>query len=225
MLQRDRIKAVIFDMDGLMLDTEPIYRMAWKQAVADCGYQFEEDGWYAQFVGRSNDDCDRLMQDIFGSSYPVKQCRDLRDRHWRHYIAANGIPLKPGLIDLLDYLDKLGMPKAIATASPRTEADLSIAASGIGTWFIHTTTGDEVLQNKPAPDIYLESARKLGVEPQDCLVFEDSNSGATAAVTAGATTIVVPDLQPPQAEIVQRTYRVVDSLHAACNLLEAAWAA
>ena len=224
MLDRDRVQAVIFDMDGLMLDTEPIYYTAWKLAVADCGYQFDEE-WYSKFVGRSNDDCDLMMLEIFGSDYPVAKCRELRDRHWRQQILDNSIPLKPGLVELLDFLEALDLPKAIATASLRSEAALSITASGIGPRFVHSTAGDEVPNNKPAPDIYIESARKLGVAPQNCLVFEDSNAGATAAVSAGAMTIMVPDLQPPHPDVAARAFQVVDSLHDAHQILAEIWVA
>ena len=222
MLHSDRIKAAIFDMDGLMLDTEPIYRQAWTLAIADCGFTLDSYQ-YEQLVGRSNDDCDRLMVELFGDDYPVERCRQLRDCYWRSQIVENGIPLKPGLHDLLDYLDKCQLPTAIATASLRSEAELSIATSGIGERFRHSTAGDEVTCNKPAPDIYIETARKLGVEPHQCLVFEDSNAGATAAIRAGATAIVVPDLQPPHPDIIDGAYSVVDSLHAAQQLLEVAW--
>ena len=222
MLQSDRIKAAIFDMDGLMLDTEPIYRQAWTLAISDCGFTLDSCQ-YGQLVGRSNDDCDRLMRELFGKDYPVERCRQLRDRYWRSQIVENGIPLKPGLHDLLDYLDSRRLPTAIATASLRSEAELSIGISGIGKRFRHSTAGDEVTRNKPAPDIYIETARKLGVEPDRCLVFEDSNAGATAAIRAGAIAIVVPDLQTPHPEIVDGAYKVVDSLHAARQLLEAAW--
>ncbi len=222
MLHPDRIRAAIFDMDGLMLDTEPIYRRAWTLAIADCGFTLEASQ-YEQLVGRSNDDCDRFMAEQFGSDYPVERCRELRDRYWRLHIAEDGIPLKSGLYDLLDYLDRCQIPTAIATASLRSEAALSIANSGIGKRFRYSTAGDEVARNKPAPDIYIETARKLKVEPYQCLVFEDSNAGATAAIRAGAIAIVVPDLQPPEPAVIEGAYSVVDSLHTARQLLETVW--
>lgn len=222
MLHRNHIKAAIFDMDGLMLDTEPIYRKAWSLAVADCGFTLDNDH-YNHLVGRSNDDCDRIMSELYGQDYPLEQCRQLRDRYWRSEIIEHGIPLKPGLHDLLDYLDDLELPTAIATASLRSEASLSIEKSGIGERFRCSTAGDEVPNNKPAPDIYLETARKLGVDPQECLVFEDSNAGATAAIQSGAIAIVVPDLQTPQPTVIDGAYAIVDSLRAARKLLVTAW--
>ncbi|MGK7911992.1 MAG: HAD family hydrolase [Synechococcus sp.] len=222
MLHRDRIKAAIFDMDGLMLDTEPIYRKAWTLAVADCGYTLDNNH-YEYLVGCSNDDCDRFMLDLFGEDYPVDRCRQLRDCFWRSEIANNGIPLKPGLHELLDYLQAMELPTAIATASLRSEAALSLATSGIGNRFQFSTAGDEVPNNKPAPDIYIETARKLGIAPHECLVFEDSNTGATAAIQSGAIAIVVPDLQPPHPTVVEGSYSVVKSLHSARQLLEEAW--
>lgn len=223
MLHPDTIDAAIFDMDGLMLDTEPIYRLAWTRAIAAVGYSFEER-LYAQFVGRSNDDCDRLTLELFGPDFPIDRCRLLRDECWRYQIANQGIPLRPGLVELLDLLDDLCLPRAIATASVRGEAELSLAAANIGDRFHSLTTGDDVVQNKPAPDIYLEAARKMGVEPNRCLVFEDSNAGAIAAITAGTLTIVVPDLQQPTDRLVSLAYAILPSLHDARDAIAAAWA-
>ncbi|WP_017327626.1 HAD family phosphatase [Synechococcus sp. PCC 7336] len=219
MLNRDRIRAVVFDLDGLMLNTEPIYRLAWQRAVTDLGYELAGD-WYGGFVGRSNEDCDRLLLEIFGREFPVRDCRGLREQHWRQHILANGIPLQPGLLELLDLLEALDIPKAIATASHRSEAQLSISAAGIGPRFAHAIAGDEVPNNKPAPDIYIQAARQLGVAPEHCLVFEDSNTGAKAAAAAGAVTVMVPDLQQPEPEVLSSLYRVLPSLHEACCLVE-----
>ncbi|MEO1131864.1 MAG: HAD family phosphatase [Cyanobacteria bacterium J06639_1] len=214
------IRAAIFDMDGLMLDTEPIYRKAWLRATADMGYQLADD-FYSSFVGRSNDDCDRLMQATFGEDLPIEKLRERRDFFWRETIREDGVPLRPGLLKLLDWLEEREIPKAIATASDRAEADISLSATDIMPRFHSITAGNEVANNKPAPDIYLEAARKLGVAPEYCIAFEDSNAGAIAATAAGIPTILVPDLQTPAPETLSRVFAVFPSLLDARTMLAA----
>lgn len=202
-----------------MLDTEPIYRQAWLSAAADMGYHLEDD-FYSSFVGRSNADCDRLMQDRFGDDLPVAKLRSRRDYFWRKTIRAGGIPLRPGLLDLLDWLEARDIPKAIATASDREDAEFSLSATDIVPRFHSVTAGNEVPNNKPAPDIYLAAAHKLGVTPEHCIAFEDSNAGALASTSAGIPTILVPDLQVPTSETLSRVFVALASLHEARNILD-----
>lgn len=201
-----------------MLDTEPIYRQAWLSAAADLGYHLDDD-FYSSFVGRSNADCDRLMQDRFGEDLSVGELRSRRDYFWRAIIRANGVPLRPGLLELLDWLEARDIPKGIATASDRDEAEFSLAATDILPRFHSFTAGSEVPNNKPAPDIYLAAASKLGVAPELCIAFEDSNAGAIAATSAGIRTILVPDLQTPTSETLSRVFVSLPSLHDAREML------
>ncbi len=213
------IAAVIFDLDGLTVDSEPVYRLAWQRAAASLGFAFSDAIYDQAFVGRSNADCDREVAKL----YPTCDLRALRadrDHHWHTIMATEGLPLRPGVLPLLAWLETAQIPFAIATASCQTEAEISLKAAGLGQRFNHVWTADDVEQTKPAPDVYLKAVASFRAEPSDCVALEDSVNGATAALAAGLRTIVIPDLQQPTATIASRAYRVLPSLTAALPVLQ-----
>jgi beta-phosphoglucomutase-like phosphatase (HAD superfamily) len=209
-------QAIIFDMDGLMLDSEAIYQRAWQQALTGLGYACDAQT-YLQLVGRSNRAAEQLMQARFGPSFPIESFREAWLDHWRHQVTNQGIPYKPGLLELLDLLECHAIPKAVGTSSHGQEAELSL--KGLQSRFAHVVTVDQVTTGKPAPDIFLLAARKLGVPPSHCWVLEDSDAGVEAAAIANMTVIMVPDLQAPSAQSQQWAARIVDSLHDVCALI------
>jgi HAD superfamily hydrolase (TIGR01509 family) len=192
--------AVIFDMDGLMLDTEPRYRAAWLKALAEFGYIFTEDN-YLSLVGLKRGDAEHALSVIFGSGFPREAfgivCRDYEAAA----MAATPLQKKPGLDELLAFLDSQNIPKAVATSTDRREAISRLSATGLLDHFKALATGDEVSRGKPAPDLFLLAATRLGVDPEFCLVLEDSEPGVTAAHAAGMQVYMVPDLKPPSAEL------------------------
>lgn len=213
------LRAVIFDMDGLMLDTEIIYHRAWQQAAADLGYGLEDE-LLLQMVGIKTAECEEMVLAACGRDFPLARFRPLWREHWHTLVDRHGIEHKPGLLGLLDTLEALQVPKAVATSSTRVEADFCLARTGIAQRFVAVTAGDEVREGKPAPEIFLLAARKLAVPPEACLVLEDSAAGVLGATAAGMRTLMVPDLRQPPAEIAQRAYRVLPSLHDAVPLVE-----
>lgn len=201
-------KGVIFDMDGLMLDTEPIYRSSLQQAAEELGYGFPDD-LYHSFIGRSIPDWrDRLMQ-IFGADYP--HFRDRRRHLWECHIRERGVAQKAGLAELLDQLDENQLLKGIATSSSRSDAVFCLR--DLANRFDAIVTGDEVKRGKPAPDIFLLAAQRLALEPEQCLVLEDSEPGAQAALDADMSVIMIPDLKQPSREFAEQVHRVCSSLH------------
>lgn len=185
--------AVIFDMDGLMLDTEPIYRAAWQQAAARVGHEIS-DALYATFVGRRVPDCEALLLQKFGVAFPMVEFQN----HAREVCSAlmeNGIPYKPGLQQLLEFLEERRVPRAVATSTARGTALRCLG--DLAPRFHALATGEEVANGKPAPDIFLLAAQRLNIEPSRCLVLEDSVSGTQAGLAAGMRVIVVPDLVEP----------------------------
>ena len=203
--------ALIFDMDGLMLDSEPLYQAAWQAAARELGYDLDAE-LYLSLVGRSSVEADRAFQQIFGEQFPVEAFNDRWDELWQQLIKTQGVPLQTGLLTLLDWVDQQAISKAIGTSSNAAEAELCLSLAGIRDRFETLVTVDQVAAGKPAPDIFLAAAAQLQVEPADCLVLEDSNAGVQAAQAAGMAVVMVPDLQTPTAASVAITQHILPSL-------------
>jgi HAD superfamily hydrolase (TIGR01509 family) len=205
------IDAVIFDMDGLMLDTESIYKYAWQKAAAECGYHLDDD-FYFTLVGQPNPACEAALLNLFGKRFPMADFRLRWSQLWKVQVETVGIATKPGLTELLSFLQKCQIPIAVATSSDRDYTALSLRVSRLEAYFHTIITGDQVVQGKPEPDIYLEAARRLDIEPARCIALEDSNAGVLAASAAGMITIMVPDLKPPSPQAQRAAFCVVSSL-------------
>ncbi len=198
-------------MDGLMLDTEPIYKAAWQAASAELGYDLD-DAFYAHFVGRPNDDCERLLLARFGAQFPLGRFRARWRKLWDADAAANGIRTKPGLLELLTLLEMQKIPFAIATSSEAAETEFCLRAAGLGGRVPVRVTRDQIAHGKPAPDIYLEAARRLKTDPAQCVALEDSEAGILSASRAGMTPLLIPDGAPPSATASSTAFRVLPSL-------------
>lgn len=208
--------AVLFDMDGLMLDSERVMLESWRQAAIEHAMQIDDALWL-RMVGMHDLDSLALLNEHLG----VDTTQRLMGTNERLYDArvAAGLPLKPGLLALLDWLEAHGVPKAVATSTRRDRAIAKLAASGLLNRFAVVVTGSDVAQAKPAPDIYLLAARQLGVDPRRCVVLEDSEPGVRAALAAGATPIQIPDLVPPSETLRAFGHRIAPSLRHAHGLL------
>ncbi|MDX1388234.1 MAG: HAD family phosphatase [Acidobacteriota bacterium] len=202
--------AVIFDMDGLMFDSERLYKDAWQSAAADLGFPISDD-LYQDLIGRGNPEGEAILVERLGPDFPVKRFRQDWLERWRATVRTDGIPVKPGLCELLDHLEETATRMALATSTPRNEAMLTLGE--MAARFGAIVTGDDVERSKPEPDIFLAAAERLGVEPSRCVVLEDSEPGVLAARAAGMRVIVVPDIKPPSSEIAARAEAVVSSLH------------
>jgi HAD superfamily hydrolase (TIGR01509 family) len=213
------VDAVILDMDGLMLDTEHLYKVAWQNAAHQFGFLLDE-AFYFTLVGRTNAAGETALVERFGADFPVTRFRERWAELWRQDVEASGIPLKPGLMELLEYLAGQGIPVAVATSSDREYAAFSLKAAGLDARsFAEVVTGEQVENGKPSPDIYLEAARRLGVHPARAVAIEDSDAGIISAAGAGMIALMVPDLKPPSPEAYQAAFRVLTSLHDVLSLL------
>lgn len=212
------ISAVVFDMDGLMLDTEPLYKVAWQTASAELGYPLDDPS-YAKLVGRPTEDCERELRAKFGSAFPLDRFRVLWPRLWQEEVTTNGVRQKPGLLEFLAFLDAHGLPVAVATSSEADYAALSLRRAGLEGRFDVIVAGNAVARGKPAPDIYLEAARRLHVAPTACVALEDSEAGILAASRAGMCALLIPDWVHPSDTAVQAAFRVLGSLHEAQDLV------
>ncbi|MEM9483856.1 MAG: HAD family phosphatase [Cyanobacteria bacterium P01_F01_bin.116] len=214
-----RPEAIIFDMDGLMLNSEVIFHQAWQSTLVDLGYDSLDNEAYLQLVGCSNDLAEKMLLQFLGSDFPVERFRAGWQTRWKA-LAAEGIPTKPGLWSLLDWLDEIGLPKAVGTSSNDHEAQICLKSTGLWPRFDAIVTVDQAGAGKPAPDIFLTAASAINISPANCLVLEDSNAGVQAATAAGMAVIMVPDLQAPTAYSQQNAFRIVSSLNDVLNLLQ-----
>jgi HAD superfamily hydrolase (TIGR01509 family) len=211
--------AVIFDMDGLLFDSEKLYAESILTAAREVGCAMSHDV-FLQLVGRSREVNHRFLLDHYGADYPLEALIAAWGRHFRA-LAAAGLPLKPGAVELLDLLDELGLPRAIATSNTHTTIERNLAPLGLADRFHAIVGHGDYATGKPSPDPFLKAAERLGVAPALCVALEDSHNGVRAASAAGMMTIMVPDLIPPTDEINGLCTLVVDDLHVVCRLVDA----
>lgn len=211
--------AVLFDMDGLMLDTERMARSAWTRALADYGYHLEATD-YLRLLGRTAEDARGILTEIFGPELPYDQVFERRRIYYEADIEANGILPKPGLLELLDFLELRGIPKAVASSTATWFVQYKLIRVGVLQRFSTVVCGDMVPRGKPYPDLFLEAARCLNFAPEQCVVLEDSEAGIRAANAANMLVLMVPDLKPPTPEIEAMAYRVLPSLKEAIPVFE-----
>lgn len=211
----DRLpKAVIFDMDGLMLDTEPLAARAWHDAAAATGVAFDHD-LTLRLTGHNFIDCSAMIRVHYPADYPVDAVLGRWHAAYDAIIARDGLTLKPGVFDLLDWLEARSIPCAVATSTRRDRAHSKLALTALLPRFRAIVGGDEIPRGKPAPDIYLEAARRIAAIPRQCVVLEDSEPGVRGALAAGMTPIMIPDILPPSpalralAPLIERTLQDV----------------
>lgn len=214
-----QISAIILDMDGLMVDTEPLYKTAWQQATAELGFDLD-DARYSTIVGRPLPDCERLLMEAFGPAFPLDALRARWPGLWRAEVARVGIDAKPGLLELLAFADQQAVAVAVATSTNADWARFTLGCVGLDGRFDVVVTGDQISRGKPAPDIYLEAARRLRVDPSACVALEDSEAGIRSIAAAGMTGILVPHWTP-SAAARSAAFHVADSLHDAREVIAA----
>jgi len=209
-------EAVIFDMDGLMIDSERVSIACWSQAAQEAQLPFADDFWLG-LVGLGDRDCEQLLRrhiDAEQMAALYARCHDLYEAR-----TQQGLPLRPGIVELLQLLQAHAIPRAVATSTRQPRASRKLVACGLLAYFDHVVTSSDVAHPKPAPDIYLLAAQKLGKHPSRCLALEDSPAGIRAAVGAGMTAIQVPDLVHPDDALRALGHRIVGSLEDAHALL------
>ncbi len=192
------LRAAIFDMDGLLFDTESIGRWAWTEALAEVGLTMTDE-LYRKLVGKDMASRRRILYEYFGAGLPFEQVKERRLAIGDERERGGGLAAKPGARELVAALAAAGVPLALGTGTERERAQRRLRDGGMDHFDVIVTSAD-VGVGKPAPDIFLEAARRLGVAPDDCAVFEDSPAGVAAAERAGMAVFVVPDLEAPTAE-------------------------
>ena len=207
------VRALVFDMDGLIFDSERPAREAWRAALGARGYVLSDEV-YLRAVGRTAAEAREVFVKAFGDGLRIEEIEADKAVRLRELLGA-APPLKPGLHSLLDEAGELGLPCAVASATAAPEVRRRLAAAGLERRFAAVAGGDEVRAGKPAPDLFLRAAELLGVPPPACLVLEDAEAGIRAAAAAGMPAVMVPDLARPSAACRALCAAVVDSLAAA----------
>ena len=211
------VQAVVFDMDGLLIDSEGLVREGAMRAAAKLGFDMPFSV-SASMIGLPFPDCKHLIEDHFGPTFPIDAYL-IEERHEIEALFTEGVALKAGVIELLGYLKALGLPRAVATSSGRSSSVQHLGHHHLLRHFSAIVAREDVTRHKPYPDPYLRAAELLGVAPQNCLALEDSHNGVRAAHAAGMMTIMVPDLLDATQEMEQKCIAIADSLHAVHALL------
>lgn len=214
-----RIRGVLFDMDGLVLDTEKLYTRFWMEALHFYGFPMTREQALKMraansILGEEN------LHSFFGPTADYKKCRAKRIELMDAFIEENGVEPKPGIFELLDALEERGIPAAITSSSPRDRIEKHLGSLNLLHRFSAICSGYDVPWGKPAPDIYLHGAASLGLPPESCLALEDAPTGILAACRAGCVTVMVPDLDQPDGDTQKLIHAKADVLSDVIGLLE-----
>lgn len=218
-MNRNIIKGAVFDMDGLMIDTEKLYLRYWKQASADFGYDMQDEHVFAIRSLARKYSVPKL-KGFFGENFPTEEVRARRTELINAHIEKHGIEVKKGLFELLDYLKSNRIRLAVATATQRDRTMLYLNKINIINYFDTIICGDMVINGKPDPEIYLTASAQLCLAPQQCVAYEDSPNGIKSAYSAGCHAIMIPDMTPPDNEIMSMLSAVYESLDKSINFFE-----
>ena len=213
-----QVDAVLLDMDGTLLDTERVYLASLTLALESFGYHDGAAIGHAM-IGIPGPECELMLLDHYGADFPMVALNDAYVLR-RDAMLREGMPLKPGAVELLDALRDAACPIALVTSSSRQTAEQHLTAGGLRSHFEALLTRDDVVRGKPHPDLYLLAAERLGARPQACVAIEDSNPGIASAHSAGTIPIMVPDIIAPTDETRARCAAVVADLSAALTLLQ-----
>lgn len=222
--------AVLFDLDGLVLDTEPTYLYAWRKAAVEFGAKLDNSLGHRLF-GQHADAVMQALQDLIGPSFERERFHVAASSYWHQYLNSHGVVCMPGLEKLLDSLAWRHIPYALATNSDAPYAKICLERAGIDDRFPIRVSRDQVQHGKPEPDLFLEAARRLSVDPGRCLVLEDSPTGLEAARRAGTMPVLV-QARPVEAATLTLAVahfhsleQIADAIEAKClsTELEAPW--
>lgn len=212
MLQLANVRGVIFDMDGLLLDTERLFKKAYQRSAARHGIVLEDE-IYDQMIGLRSDASQRVLREQLGPTAPSAAIIEGARHYYYMQIEEEGIPLRPGVPEMFEYIESLGFPMAVATSTHHELAMIKLRSVGLLDRVVGIVSGDQVEHGKPEPDIYLAAAKLIDIEPENCLALEDSPPGVIAARKANCVTIMIPDLQAPNAVTRSMANFIYESLH------------
>lgn len=207
------ITSVIFDMDGTLFNTEQIYFECYRKAAAELGLDFTFE-LFAQGVGISREEANKFIKQHFGPDTDTDYLQNRTFELVEEYLQAGGdIPYMPGAKAAIELFYKRGLTLALASSNMRRWVEFYLHKKRLSKYFVTLTTCEDVTQLKPNPEVYLRTAAKLGRDVHECLVFEDSVAGATAAIRAGMRTCMVPNIKSPDSFIKEHAFKIYSSLN------------
>ena len=206
-----KIRGVLFDMDGVILDTEKLYARFWMEACHHFGFPMtREQALTMRSANRKVGEA--RLQGYFGPEADYTQIRLKRIELMDAYIEINGVEAKPGIFQLMDALNQMGISSAITSSSPKERICAHLGSLNLLHRFDRICSGYEVPCGKPAPDIYLYGARELNLDPSECIALEDSPTGIEAAYRAGCVPIMIPDQDQPDEHTLSMLFAKADCL-------------
>lgn len=210
--------AVIFDMDGVIFDTERVYMNIWLEVYTKHNYKMTRD-IYKTFIGRDRKSISEVLRGLYGQDFPVKKIFEECDLLLKAAIDNGQVPVKPGALEILDYLRGHNYKLALATSSPKAKLNMQLKIHNLETIFDDIVCADDVTKSKPDPEIFLVAARKLCASPEECIVIEDSPAGIEAAYNAGITAFHVEDLVAANEKIIKYSYKQFKNLFEVKNYI------
>lgn len=205
------IKAIIFDMDGLMIDSERVTFECYQERLKDMNLTMDEE-FYKTLLGKPIKGIYQRFYDVYGNDFPIENV--IQDVHqlMAERFETEGVPVKKGLVKLLHYLKDNNYKTIVATSSNRDRVDKILAHAKITEFFDDSICGDEVTKGKPNPEVFLKSCQKLGVNVDEAIVLEDSEAGIQASYDANIKVICIPDMKYPEKQYEEKTFKILKDL-------------
>ena len=212
-------EGVVFDVDGVLFNTERLMHQIWHEVGAEMGWpQPGQD--YLEFVGNGRSVIFEKMLAFYGPEFPKEAFLTTCSQTLQDRVEQFGVPLKPGVREILDFLKEQNIPIAIATSTAMRRTGKRMELTGLAPILNAMLTGDQVTHGKPDPEIYLLACKALGTDPSRTLAVEDSRNGILSATAAGMPTVMIPDMIPPTPELEVLLWNRFDSLPDLQNALE-----
>ena len=204
------IKAIIFDMDGLMIDSERVTFECYQEILKGMNLTMDEE-FYKTLLGKPLKGIYQRFYDVYGNDFPIEDV--IKDVHalMAKRFETEGVPIKTGLKSLLEYLKENNYKTIVATSSNRDRVDTILSQAQITDYFDDSICGDEVTKGKPNPEVFLKSCQKLGVNVDEAIVLEDSEAGIQASYDAGIKVICIPDMKYPEKQYEEKTFKILKS--------------
>ena len=213
------IRGILFDMDGLVLDSEALYTRFWREAANTLGFPMTvQQSLGMRSLGKALGQ--PYLESLFGPTVDYTTLRNKRIQLMDAYVAQHGIAVKPGIYELLDYMDEHGIAAAITSSSPMAFIERHLSDADLLHRFQKLCSGHAIPNGKPAPDIYLLGAKELDLKPEECLALEDSPTGILSAYRAGCLPVMIPDLDQPEEETQKLLFAKADSLTDIISILK-----